>query len=299
MTVTSQTRPAAPELADGRPAGQRRARRRKSRPVARTLTAALLGAASIVTLAPFYAMVMLALKPPGPLTFPDSLVPTGLTLDTFAQVLTGNDLPRWALNTFIYSAVSVVAVVLLAAMAGYAFAKKQFPGKEGMFWSFLAMLMVPYHITLIPTFIVVAQAEGLNTYWGLIVPTLANAQAVFLMRQFIMGIPDSLIEAARLDGASEVRIFLQIVMPLCKPIIATLAVFVFLWHWNDFLWPLVIAQSPEMRTLTTGVAGMMQANMPLNVSLAAAVIALIPIFLAYLFAQRYFTEGVRMSGVKE
>lgn len=258
----------------------------------------LLAVGALVTLFPFYAMVMLSLKPAGPLTFPDTLIPTGLTLESYEQVFRSNDLLRWFLNTLLYSGVSVVIVVVLAAMAGYAFAKKKFPGREAMFWSFLAMLMVPYHITLIPTFIMVAQAGGMNTYWGLIVPTLANAQAVFLMRQFIAGIPDSLIEAARLDGASELRIFFRIVFPLCKPIIATLGVFVFLWHWNDFLWPLVIAQSPEMKTLTTGIASLMQESIPLNVSLAGAVIALIPIFLAYLFAQRYFTEGIRMSGVK-
>jgi multiple sugar transport system permease protein len=264
----------------------------------RVATGALLAIGALVTLFPFYAMVILSLKPSGGLFFPGSLVPSGLTLDNYSRILQSNQVIRWAFNTLLYSGVSVVLVLLLSSMAGYAFAKKRFPGKNVMFWSFLGMLMVPYHITLIPMFVMVAKADGVNTYWGLIVPTLANAQATFLMRQFIRGIPDELLDAARVDGASEFRIFAQIVLPLCKPILATLGLFVFLWHWNDFLWPLVVAQSPEMQMLTTGIAGLMQDKVPMSVAMAGSVVALAPIFIAYLFAQRYFTEGATMSGLK-
>jgi len=264
----------------------------------RALIALALALAALATAFPFYAMLVLSLKPVGPLTFPGSLLPTDLSFETYERVLGTNSVAQWLFNTFVYSSVSLVAVVVLASMAGYAFAKKRFPGKEAMFWSFLAMLMVPYHITLIPTFILVARFDGVNTWWGLIVPTLANAQAVFLMRQFIMGIPDELIDAARVDGAGELRIFVQIVLPLCKPILATLGLFVFLWHWNDFLWPLIVAQSPERMTLTTGVASLVQQKAPLNVSMAASVVALAPIFIAYLLAQRHVTEGVRTTGLK-
>lgn len=270
----------------------------RRRGVGRVVVPLLLAVATLVTLFPFYAMVVLSLKPASALSFPQALVPSGLTAEAYRLVLGSNDLLRWVLNTLIYSVVSVVLVLLLASMAGYAFAKKRFPGRTAMFWSFLAMLMVPYHITLIPTFVLLSKLDGVNTYWGLIVPTLANAQATFLMRQFIMGIPDSLIDAARVDGASDLRIFVQLILPLCKPILATLGLFVFLWHWNDFLWPLVVGQDSDMRTLTTGIAGLMQKAVPLNVTLAGAVVALAPIFLAYLFAQRYFTEGVTMTGVK-
>ncbi len=270
----------------------------RRRGAGRVVVPSLLAIATLVTLFPFYAMVVLSLKPAGALTFPQALVPSGFTAEAYRIVLGGNNLARWVLNTLIYSVVSVVLVLLLASMAGYAFAKKRFPGRTAMFWSFLAMLMVPYHITLIPTFVLLSKLDGVNTYWGLIVPTLANAQATFLMRQFIAAIPDSLIDAARVDGASDLRIFVQLILPLCKPILATLGLFVFLWHWNDFLWPLVIGQDPEMRTLTTGIAGLMRESQPLNVTLAGSVVALTPIFLAYLFAQRYFTEGVTMTGVK-
>ncbi|MFF4774683.1 carbohydrate ABC transporter permease [Microtetraspora fusca] len=264
----------------------------------RAVRVALLSVASIVTIFPFYAMVVLSLKPVAAVEFPGSLLPWPLGTGAYERVLGGGDLPMWTLNTLIYSVVSVVLVLLLASLAGYAFAKKRFPGKETMFWSFLAMVMVPYHVTLIPLFILVANAGGVDTFWGLIVPTLANAQAVFLMRQFIGALPDELFEAARLDGASELRIFVTIVLPLCKPILATLGLFVFLWHWNDFLWPLIVGQSTDMRTLTVGIASLQEQNVPLNVVLAGATVAFVPIFAAYLVGQRYLTEGVTMSGIK-
>ncbi|MFE9957131.1 carbohydrate ABC transporter permease [Micromonospora sp. NPDC005299] len=263
--------------------------------VARTV---LLLVGAVVTLFPFYAMVVLSFKPTGPVTFPDSLLPWPFSTEAYDQVIGAKSVLRWMANTLVYSVVSVVGVLLFASMAGYAFAKKRFPGKETMFWSFLAMLMVPYHVTMIPTFIIISELNGVDTYWGMIVPTLANAQAVFLMRQFIASLPDSLFEAARLDGCSEWRVYVAIVLPLIKPILATLGVFVFLWHWNDFLWPLIVGQSLDMRTLTTGIASLQQENVPLNMLLAGSVVAFVPIFMAYLIGQRYFQEGVSTSGIK-
>ncbi|MFI5490069.1 carbohydrate ABC transporter permease [Micromonospora echinaurantiaca] len=260
-------------------------------------TALLVGGA-LLTLFPFYAMVVLSFKPTGPVTFPDSLLPWPFSTEAYDQVIGAKSVLRWMWNTIIYSVVSVVGVLLFASMAGYAFAKKRFPGKETMFWSFLAMLMVPYHVTMIPTFIIISELNGVDTYWGMIVPTLANAQAVFLMRQFIASLPDSLFEAARLDGCSEWRVYVSIVLPLIKPILATLGVFVFLWHWNDFLWPLIVGQSLDMRTLTTGIASLQQENVALNMLLAGSVVAFVPIFMAYLIGQRYFQEGVSTTGIK-
>jgi multiple sugar transport system permease protein len=254
--------------------------------------------AAALTLFPFYAMVVLSFKPTGPITFPSGLLPWPLSLEAYDQILGGRSIVQWTVNTLVYSLVSVVGVLLLASLAGYAFAKKRFPGRNTLFWSFVAMLMVPYHITVIPTFMLVSRMDGVDTYWGMILPTLANAQAVFLMRQFIGSMPDALFEAARIDGASEWRVYLSIVLPLTKPILATLGVFVFLWHWNDFLWPLIIGTSDGMRTLTTGIASLQQENVSLNVVLAGSVVAFVPIFMAYLIGQRFFTEGVTMSGIK-
>ena len=258
-----------------------------------------LGIAAIFSFFPFYAMVVLSLKPGAVVDFPASLLPWGgISFDSYAQVLGGQNLLVWLFNTMVYSLVSVVAVLFLSALAGYAFAKKRFAGKEVIFWSFLSMVMVPFHVTLIPTFILMASLGGVDEYWGLILPTLANAQAVFLMRQFIEGLPDELFEAARIDGAGEFRIFLRIVLPLCKPVLATLGIFVFLWHWNDFIWPLIIAKSNDMFTLTVGISSLQQQNVPLSVMLAGSVVALIPIFMAYLVAQRYVQEGVTGTGIK-
>lgn len=257
-----------------------------------------LGIAAILCFFPFYAMVVLSLKPGAIVELPGSLLPWNLSLDAYAQVLSGQNLLMWLFNTTVYSVVSVVAVLFLSALAGYAFAKKRFAGKEVMFWSFLAMVMVPFHVTLIPTFILMANLGGVNTYWGLILPTLANAQAVFLMRQFIQGLPDELFEAAKIDGAGEFRIFLTIVLPLSKPILATLGIFVFLWHWNDFLWPLIVAKANDMWTLTVGIASLQQQNVPMATMLAGSVVALVPIFFAYLVAQRYVQEGLTSGGVK-
>lgn len=258
-----------------------------------------LGLAAVFSFFPFYAMVVLSLKPGAAVNFPESLLPWGdLSFASYEQVLGGQNVVLWLFNTLVYSLVSVVAVLFLSAMAGYAFAKKRFAGKEVMFWSFLSMVMVPFHVTLIPTFLLMANLGGVDEYWGLILPTLANAQAVFLMRQFIEGLPDELFEAARIDGAGEFRIFLRIVLPLCKPVLATLGIFVFLWHWNDFLWPLIIAKSNDMFTLTVGISSLQQQNVPLSVMLAGSVVALLPIFMAYLVAQRYVQEGVTGSGIK-
>lgn len=258
-----------------------------------------LSLAGILSFFPFYAMVVLSLKPGMVVELPGSLLPwKDISFEAYEQVLGGQNILGWLFNTLVYSLVSVVAVLFLSALAGYAFAKKRFRGKEVMFWSFLAMVMVPFHVTLIPTFILMANLGGIDTYWGLILPTLANAQAVFLMRQFIQGLPDELFEAARIDGAGEFRIFLRIVLPLCKPILATLGIFVFLWHWNDFLWPLIIAKSNSMFTLTVGISSLQQQNVPLSTMLAGSVVALLPIFLAYLIAQRYVQEGVTGTGIK-
>lgn len=263
-----------------------------------TLRIVALSLIALVTAFPFYAMIVMSLKPGQPMEFPQSLVPTDLSPEAYQSILGNDDLLQWLANTLIYSVVSVVIVLLVSAMAGYAFAKKRFPGREVLFWIFIMMVMVPYHVTVLPLFAGIAQAGGVNTYWGLIMPSLANAQAVFLMRQFIQGIPDEFFESAKVDGASEMRMFLTMVLPLSRPILATLGVFVFLWHWNDFLWPLIVSRSSDMWTLTVGISSLNQQQVPLATVLAGSVFALVPIFIAYLIAQRQVQEGMMASGVK-
>ncbi|MFE7130176.1 carbohydrate ABC transporter permease [Streptomyces sp. NPDC057638] len=253
---------------------------------------------ALVTVTPFVAMVLVAFAPPGGKTLPGAFDLTRATWENFTGVLQTADITRWALNSLVYSLVSVVLILLFASMAGYAFAKKRFPGREILFWSFLATLMVPFQATLIPYYLLISEMGGVDTYWGMIVPTLANSQAVFLMRQFIAQLPDELFEAARIDGASEWRIYVTVVVPLIRPILATLGVFVFLWHWNDFLWPLVIGQSGEMRTLTVGLATLEGENVTINQIMAGATITVIPCLLVFGLLQRYLTDSIATSGMK-
>lgn len=258
----------------------------------------LLVLTAIVTITPFAAMVLVAFAPESGQTFPDALLPDHITLANFEHVLSSSDVPRWTLNSLIFSFVSVVLILLFASMAGYAFAKKRFPGRDALFWALLATLMVPFQATLIPSYLLVSRLNGVDTYWGMIVPTLANVQAIFLMRQFIVQLPDELFEAAEMDGASEWRIFTTIVLPLVRPALATLGVFVFLWHWNDFLWPLVIGQSGEMQTLTVGLATLQSENVPINQIMAGATITVVPSLLVFGLLQRYLTDSIAMTGLK-
>ena len=251
-----------------------------------------------LTLFPFISMVVISLHPGIPVQVPEIFFNTDISLDAYRQALRSSNIPRWALNTTIYSVVSVVLVLLFASMAGYAFAKKRFLGREVIFWVFIAMLMIPYQLTIIPQYLLVGQIGGLDTMWGLILPTVANAQAMFLMRQFMQDIPDELIDAAKIDGAGELRVYWSVILPQTKPILATLGTFVFLWHWNDFLWPLVAQQSPENYVLTVGLNGLQAQNVSLATLMASAVVMFIPALLVFIFLQRYFVRGVMMSGIK-
>ncbi len=253
---------------------------------------------AVATLFPFFVMLVISVQPGRAIDLPGSLWPESWDFSEFTRLLSRGEMTAWIVNTAIYSVVSVVLVLALASMAAYAFAKLSFPGRKAVFLLMVAMLMVPYHLTLIPQFIMVSEMGGLNSHWGLILPTLANVQALFLMRQFIAGIPNELMEAARIDGAGEFRIFWQIILPQTKPILATLGVFVFLWHWNDFLWPLVANTESSMYTLTVGLSSLNEEQTSLAVTMAGAVITFVPIFVIFLLLQRYFVRGVAMSGMK-
>jgi len=262
-----------------------------------TLSYLVLVNVSIATLIPFVSMVMLSVSPPGALDLPN-LIPSSFTLEHFHNILANASLVRWTTNSLIYSVTSVVLALLLASLAGYAFAKKRFWGRDVMFWSFIAMIMIPAQVTIVPLFILIAEAGGIDTYWGLILPTLANAQAVFLMRQFIMGISDELIDAAKLDGASEFRVYWQIILPLTIPVLATLGIFIFLFHWNDFFWPLLVAQSDETRTLTVGLSTMQARAPSTGFIMAGAAFSFIPNLVIFIALQRYIAQGIALTGFR-
>lgn len=268
------------------------------KPLKKTLLYIVLTALALVMAMPFIAMILMSFRPESVVGLRDIFFSNEWTLDHFRSNLRNDSMLRWILNSFIYSFVSVALVLLLSSMAGYAFAKKQFFARDKIFWLFIAMLVVPGQVTLVPLFILLVQMDGANTYWGLIIPTLANAQGVFLMRQYIKGIPDDLIEAAKLDGASEFRIYWQVVLPLTVPVQATLGIFVFLWHWNDFLWPLIVAQTNTMRTLTVGLSTL-QALLPsTNSIMAAAAISFFPSLFIFIFAQRFIVQSIATAGIK-
>ena len=253
---------------------------------------------ALVMALPFVAMILMSLRPESVVSLREIFLSGDFTLDNYRDNLRNDSMVRWFLNSLIYSLVSVVAVLLLCTMAGYAFAKKEFFARDQLFWVFIAMLVVPAQVTLIPLFILVVQLDWANTYQGLIIPTIANAQGVFLMRQYIRGIPDDLIEAAKLDGASEWRIFRQIILPLTIPVQATLGIFVFLWHWNDFLWPLIVAQSSNMQTLTVGLATLQALVPSTNSMMAAAAISFFPSLLIFIIFQRFIVQSIATTGIK-
>lgn len=253
---------------------------------------------AIVTIFPFLAMVAISLHPGVPVDFPGIFLDPEYSLDAYRESLGNSYIFRWAMNTGIYAAVSVVIGIFFASMAAYAFAKKRFMGQKMLFWVIVGMLMIPYQLTIVPQYLVVGEIGGLDSIWGLIVPTIANVQAMFLMHQFIQDIPDEFIDAAKIDGAREFRVFWSVILPQTKPILATLATFLFLWHWNDFLWPLVAQQSPDNYVLTVGLNSVQEQNASLATLMATAVVTFVPALLVFIFFQRYFVRGVMMSGIK-
>lgn len=216
------------------------------------------------------------------------------------QVATAN-LPIVQLyaNSLLVVGVTTIGYLFFSALAGYAFAKGRFPGKSVLFIIFLATLFIPFETRMIPLYLMMSDLGLTNTYWALILPFLAGGFGTFLMRQTIASIPDELLEAARVDGASEFRIFWQIVLPLCKPTLATLAILNVIWRWNDVLWPLLVTSKRELFTVTQGLAlaGRTQ-GIYTGVALATAVMAILPVIVAYLVLQRYVIRSVVSSGVK-
>lgn len=294
MTATVPVPVAGPRNTskDSRPG----ARRGNEKSRQRTLTW-VLALISLFTVAPLIAVAILALSPENVPTIPYAL-PSSLTFDNVIRIFNVGEFPLWLWNSFVYSTVSVVVVLLTASMAAYALARKRFPGRNALLWAIIATLMVPVQATLIPTFILISKMGGVNTLWGLILPTLANAQAIFLIRQFVRDMPEELFDAARIDGAGEWRTFWQIVLPLIRPVLATLAIFVFLWHWNDLLWPLVVGQSDTARTLTVGLATLNTETASTSSVMAAALVSFIPCLVIFILLQKHIVASITHSGVK-
>jgi alpha-1,4-digalacturonate transport system permease protein len=206
---------------------------------------------------------------------------------------------RYFTNSVIVTSIATVLTLTINSMAAYAFAKYNFRGRDGLFVLTLAMIMIPLQVILIPIYLVVANLGLVNTYWGMIIPAAATPTGVFILRQYMLTIPDELIEAARIDGAGEFRIFARIVLPLCRPALAVVGIFSILWRWNDFIWPLLIAQKDELYTLPVALALLNgQLVVPYNIVLAMSVMSIIPVLFMFVFMQRQIIQGIAQTGIK-
>jgi len=231
--------------------------------------------------------------------YPPTLVPHTLQWKNYTDVLRLAPFGRWFLNTTIVTVSVVIANLLLCSLAGYAFARIKFFGREVVFILVLATLMIPFQVVMIPTFLIVRKMGLIDTLGALIVPNLASAFGIFLLRQFFRTLPVELEEAARIDGASRLGVLFKIVLPLSGPALATLAVITFLWTWNDFLWPLITIYSPSNFTLQLGLTTFQGAHQTTtNLLMAANVMSMIPVLLLFFVAQRYFIRGIATTGLK-
>jgi multiple sugar transport system permease protein len=255
---------------------------------------------ALIMIIPFLWMLSTSIKDQGAtMTLPPQFIPETITFTNYAQVAESFSIWKFLFNSFFVAVTSTLGQLLLCSMAAYAFSRLHFKGRDTLFLIYLATLMVPMQVTMTPQFILMKYLGWLDTYQGLILPGLFNAFGTFLLRQFFLGIPKSLEEAAFIDGASHFRVFFQIILPLSKPALATLAIFSFMQSWNNFLWPLIIVSNQDLMTLPLGLS-ILQGRWATdwNLLMAGVVISVIPILAVYLFAQKYFIKGITLSGIK-
>jgi len=258
---------------------------------------------AVITLVPLAWMVFSSFKTTTEIfTYPPWLMPRELSLFNYESLLRGFPFGRWYLNSIFYCAVVTVAVPLVCSLAGYAFAKLSFRGRRGLFLLVLASIVIPFQVILIPMFILMSQIGWVDTPYAMTIPWIAPALGIFLMRQYSYAIPAELLEAARIDGASEFRIYWQIVLPLLKNGLAALAIIQFLSSWNSYIWPLMVLRGQESMTLPVGLAGM-QAQAagtatPYGEMMAGATLASLPVIVLFLIAQRYLISGLTTGAVK-
>ena len=276
-------------------------RRLRPRPM-RLLATVALGVVILVPLFPLYWLVISSLKSPSEfLRSPPTWFPSSPTTEAFRQVFQAVPFAHAYLNSVLLAGVATVSVLVTSMMAGYVFAKYRFRGRDALFWSIVATMFMPPIVTLVPLDWMVSRMGLADSYLGALLPWLANAFGVFLMRQFIADVPDELIDAARVDGAGEFRILWQVVAPLLTPAIVTLGVFAFVYYWNNFLWPLTILQSSSKYPVVLALAQLLSFNMTAqyqNVVIAGALVASAPTILVFLLAQRAFVQGIARTGVK-
>ncbi len=272
------------------------------RRLGRILLYAFLVAGCTATLVPFAWMILASFKTSGEIIrIPPTLWPEKPTLANYLTILNDPKLPleRFYFNS-LFVAGSVVAMTLFtSSLAGFIFAKYRFFGKNIMFGFILATLMIPFQVTMIPGYLILVKLKLIDSLWGLIVPSATNAFGIFLMKQFIEGVPNELLDAARIDGASEWRIYWRIVLPQIGPALATLGILTFMFSWNSYLWPLIVITTHERRTLPIVLTWYNSVHSQrLDLTMAASVLVVVPILIIYTLFQRWIVQGFALSGLK-
>lgn len=260
----------------------------------------LLAGVAAISLAPLLWMLSVSFMQTGEATnFPPPLWPSAPTLHNYQELFARAGMGRYLFNSFLVATCVTLLSLLFNTMAGYAFAKLKFAGRERTFQLLLAALVIPAQVAMMPLFLLLKQMGLINTYAGVVIPGMAAIFGIFLVRQYARSIPDELLEAARIDGAGEFRILFQIVLPALKPILVTLAIFSFLAAWNDFMWPLIVLSDQDMQTLPVALASLSREHVQDNeLMMAGAVVTIVPVLLLFLALQRHYIHGLLLGSVK-
>jgi len=255
---------------------------------------------AIVMLLPFFWMLSSALKTENQVfLYPPKWIPSPVMWENLRTAWHAIPMARYYLNSILIASAVVLGQLFTATLAAYVFARLEFPGKNVIFVCFLATMMIPQQVTMIPTFIILRTFNWIDTYQGLIVPALAHPFGIFLLRQFFLSIPKELEDAARIDGCSRLGILYRVILPLSKPILGTLAVYIFMSEWNSFLWPLIVLNTPAKYTLQIGLAMMRsESSTDWAILMAATLIASLPTILLYLLAQKQMVKSITLTGLK-
>jgi multiple sugar transport system permease protein len=268
--------------------------------VAKIFLYALLLIGAAISLLPMFWMVSASLMPSGEAsTFPPHFLPTTITFEHYLSLFTRLSIGRYLFNSALIAITVTATSLLINGMAGYAFAKLRFRGRDRLFRALSGGLVLPVQVAMLPLFLLLKNMGLINTYWGVIIPGMSSIFGIFLVRQYALAIPDEMLDAARVDGASEFRIFWSIVVPGIVPILATLAIWTFLATWNDFMWPLIVLSDEAHYTLPVALANLSGEHVQdTELMMAGSVITIIPVMLVFLFLQRYYIQGVMAGSVK-
>ena len=259
-----------------------------------------LAVAAVFALFPLLWMVSVSFMQPGAASsYPAPVLPAQATLDNYRQLFAQAGMGRYLLNSLAIACAGTAISVLFNVMAGYAFAKLRFAGREALFRSLLAALVIPGQVAMMPLFLMLKAMGLVNTWAGVIVPGMAGVFGIFLVRQYAKSLPDALLEVARMDGAGELRIFVSVILPLLKPVLVTLAVFAFLGSWNDFMWPLIVLTDGQLYTAPVALASLAREHVQdSELMMAGSVVTVLPVLGLFLGLQRYYLQGLTMGSVK-